>query len=162
MITQPEQSASLFICTYSKQTDTDSIITCFILTPGESQSWLWEKPVACGHCVFLSGKTEKQPLCFAEHGGWLSLLHVEAIRSIIKNLNQDRNRMMHAAITGRGLWIFQQSSPTLLLQNCDHLLANLFRQISHQWFQEPPKINELAAVTRIYHWDYCHVPLLRG
>lgn len=65
------------------------------------------KPVACGHCVFLSVETEKQPLFSAEHGGWLSLLHVEAIRSIIKNLNQDRNRMMHAAITGRGLWIFQ-------------------------------------------------------
>lgn len=43
-----------------------------------------------------------------------------------------------------------QSSPTLLLQNCDHLLGNLFRQISHQWSQEPPKINELAAISRIY------------
>lgn len=44
-----------------------------------------------------------------------------------------------------------QSSPTLLLQNCDHLQGNLFRQISHQWFQELPKINELASITRIYH-----------
>lgn len=121
---------ALFICTYTKYTQAHSEKTTSkaqhtsILITGRCFIFTFQKPkcdyvreAACCCCVFLLGE-EKQQLCFTGNSVWLSLFHVEAIRSIMKSLDQSFGQDEACRPVEGGGWALVNTSTSIPTVKC--------------------------------------------
>lgn len=156
VITQTE-GTTLFICTYTKyvfQNDRLLVLNCCVMT----ETWsicTFQKPRCyvernSMHVVIMFscwGK-KKQQLCFTGNSAWLSLFHVEAIRSIMKSLDQEWE--FQAGWSMQASW--GDGLPTFLLQKQDAALFHSSLLLLTYY-----RIQKLSSRTYLNYFGTCTI-----